>query len=125
MTQTWPSTEGTVYATNIRKYNDEGTIRFAPEVDYQYKVGGQAHQSSVIRAEVFISFLDENEARQFLESYAVGSNVRVFYDPANPRQAVLEAKAAPVLHFVTLLGMVSCGFAIVMYCFLFRQFRRR
>jgi hypothetical protein len=79
----------------------------------------------VIRAEVLVSFLDENEARQFLESYVVGRNVRVFYDPANPREAVLEAKAAPVLHFVTLMGVVSCGFAIIMYCYLFRQFRRR
>lgn len=122
-TETWPSTQGTVYATNIRRYNDEGTIEFAPEVNYEYTVAGELYKSSVIRAEVFISFPDENEARQFLKSYAVGSKVRVYYEPTNPGKAVLEAKAAPVLHLVTIMGVISCSFAGVVYYLSYRKFR--
>jgi len=125
ITQTWPSTEGTVSATNIRRYNDEGTIRFAPEVDYEYQVAGDTHKSSVIRPEVFISFLDEEEAKRFLQKYAVGNKVQVFYDPATPTKAVIEPRAAPVLHFVTMMGVISCTFALVVYYVGYRRFRRR
>ena len=124
-TQSWPSTEGTVLATNIRRYNDEGTIRFAPEVDYEYQVDGQTYKSSQIRPEVFISFLDDDEAKRFLEKYAVGSKVQVFYDPATPTKAVIEPRAAPVLHFVTLMGVISCTFALIVYYVSYRRHRRR
>lgn len=125
ITQTWPSTEGTVAATNIRRYNDEGTIRFAPEVDYEYRVGGQTYKSSQIRPEVFISFLDEGEAKRFLQKYAVGNKLQVFYDPSTPTKAVIEPKVAPVLHFVTMMGIISCTFALVVYYVSYRRFRRR
>lgn len=125
ITESWPSTQGTVYRTNIRKYNDEGTIRFAPEVSYEYRVGDELYRSTVIRPEVFVSFLDENEAKQFLRSYAVGSKVSVFYDPKNPGKAVLEAKSAPVLHFVTIMGVISCSFAGIVYYLSYRSFRRK
>jgi hypothetical protein len=121
----WPGTEGTVSATNIRRYNDEGTIRFAPEINYEYQVAGHTYKSSVIRPEVHISFLDEAEAKQFLKKYAVGSKLQVFYDPATPAKAVIEPKAAPVLHFVTIMGVISLGFAVVGYCVTYRRFRRR
>jgi hypothetical protein len=124
MTKTWPSTEGSVYATNIRRYNDEGTIRFAPEIDYEYQVDGQTYRSSQIRAEVFISFSDEDEAKRFLQQYAVGSKPQVFYDAATPSKAVLEPRAAPVLHFVTLMGVLSCTFALLVYYRSYRMFRR-
>ena len=125
ITQSWPSTEGTVLATNIRRYNDEGTIRFAPEVDYEYQVAGQTYKSSEIRPEVFISFLDEDEAKRFLQKYAAGNKVRVFYDPATPTKAVIEPRAAPVLHFVTMMGVISCTFALVVCYVSYRRFRRR
>jgi uncharacterized protein DUF3592 len=125
ITQSWPSTEGTVSATNIRRYNDEGTIRFAPEVDYEYQVAGQTHKSSQIRPEVFISFLDEDEAKRFVQKYAAGNKLQVFYDPARPTKAVIEPTAAPVLHLVTLMGAISCTFALIVYYESYRRFRRR
>jgi Protein of unknown function (DUF3592) len=124
ITQTWPSTEGTVSATNIRRYNDEGTIRFAPEIDYEYQVAGQTYKSSEIRPEVFVSFSDEDEAKRFLRKYAVGSKPQVFYDPATPTKAVLEPRGAPVLHFVTLMGIISCTFALLVYYKSYRRLRR-
>ncbi|HTG93174.1 MAG TPA: DUF3592 domain-containing protein [Pyrinomonadaceae bacterium] len=125
ITQTWPSTEGTVSATNIRRYNDEGTIRFAPEIDYEYQVAGQTYRSSEIRPEVFVSFSDEDEAKRFLRKYAVGSKPQVFYDPATPTRAVIEPRAAPVLHLVTMMGVISCTFALAVYYASYRRFRRR
>lgn len=124
-TETWPSTQGIVYATNIRRYNDEGTIRFAPEINYEYTVGGEFYKSTVIREEIFVSFPDEDEARRFLKNYMVGRSVLVFYDPTNPNQSVLEPKAAPVLHMVTIMGVISCCFALMVYYFTFRKLRKR
>jgi Protein of unknown function (DUF3592) len=124
-TETWPTTAGTVNATRIRRYNDEGTIRFAPEIEYQYIVDGQSYNSSVIQAGIFVHFAYEDEAKRFLDKYTVGRNIQVFYDPTNPKDAVLEAKAAPVLHFVTLLGAVSCGFALLCYYSYYRGYRSR
>jgi hypothetical protein len=124
-TETWPSTQGNVYATNIRRYNDEGTIRFAPEINYEYTVGGELYKSTVIREEIFVSFPDEDEARRFLKNYMVGRSVQVFYDPTNPNQSVLEPKAAPVLHMVTIMGVISCCFAAMMYYLSFRKLRKR
>ncbi len=125
ITETWPSTQGTISATNIRRYNDEGTIRFAPEIDYAYTVAGKSYKSSGIRAEVFVSFLDEDEAKRFLRNYAAGTEVPVFYDPENPAKAVLQPISAPVLHMVTIMGAISCSFAAMMYYFAFRRLRKR
>lgn len=79
----------------------------------------------MIRPEVFISFLDEDEAKRFLQKYAVGNKVQVFYDPATPTKAVIEPRAAPVLHFVTMMGIISCTFALIVYYVSYRRIRRR
>ena len=103
-TESWPTTTGVVRTSGIRRHNDEGTIRYAPEVEYQYSVDGEQYTSGVIRSEIFVHFNDENEARQFLRGYPPEGKVLVYYNPDNPKESVLQAQAAPVLHLVTLLG---------------------
>jgi hypothetical protein len=124
-TESWSTTTGTVRSSGIRRHNDEGTIKYAPEVDYQYSVDGQQYMSSVIRSEIFVHFNDENEARQFLRGYPPESKILVYYNPDNPKESVLQAKAAPVLHFVTMLGALFCSFALIIYYSYYRSFKAR
>ncbi len=96
---------------------------YAPEVEYQYSVDDKAHTSSVIRAEILVHFDDEAEARGFLGRYPPGGQVLVYYDPNEPEESVLEAKAAPLLHFVTVLGALLCCFALITYYSYYRGFK--
>lgn len=114
-TENWSTTTGIVRSSGVRQYNDEGTIKYAPEVEYQYSVEGEQYTSSVIRSEIFVYFNDENEARQFLRGYSPEDKVRVYYNPDNPKESVLHAQAAPVLHLVTVLGALFCSFALIIY----------
>jgi hypothetical protein len=89
---------------------------------YQYSVEGEQYTSSVIRSEIFVYFNDENEARQFLRGYSPEDKVRVYYNPDNPKESVLHAQAAPVLHLVTGLRLFEPGrFALQKLTVFFRN----
>jgi hypothetical protein len=42
-TENWSTTTDIVRSSGVRQYNDEGTIKYAPEVEYQYSVEGEQY----------------------------------------------------------------------------------
>lgn len=83
----WPRASGTVTACALEK-SPEHRRRYRALVQYSYRVGGKDYQGSRI-------FWGGNEGREkhvasVVETYPAGSKVRVFYDPKNPAEAVLD-----------------------------------
>ena len=87
----WAQTAGTVLSTTIQVRRVGQSRSETPMVIYTYQVDGQPYQSYRVRAG------DETgrirvigDASRTLERYPVGSNVTVYYDPADPANAALE-----------------------------------
>jgi hypothetical protein len=87
----WAQTAGTVLSTTIQVRRVGQSRSETPVVIYAYQVDGRPYQSYRVRAG------DETgrirvigDASRMLERYPVGSNVTVYYDPADPANAALE-----------------------------------
>jgi hypothetical protein len=87
----WPRASGTVTAAVVEKL-PQHRWRYRAALQYSYRVGGKDYQSSRV-------FWGGNEGREkhmasVVETYPAGGKVRVFYDPKNPAEAVLD----PIQH---------------------------
>jgi hypothetical protein len=83
----WPTAPGAVTASALEK-SPEGRWRYRAALQYTYRVGGKDYQSNRI-------FWGGNEGRQkhmtsVVETYPAGCKVRIYYDPKNPAEAVLD-----------------------------------
>ena len=85
----WPRTTAQVVDSEV--YHDGTAVppRWEPAVVYQYKVSDQTFTSGRVRF-LMPPIYRREEATHIAESYKVGRVVRVAYDPADPRESVLE-----------------------------------
>jgi hypothetical protein len=91
----WPVVAGKVISVEIVERIDkteDGPSRvFVPQVHYVYNADGVSRDGSVIRFGLENrGYSLEQQAREFLARYSVGSKVEVRYEPQNPAIAVLE-----------------------------------
>lgn len=102
----WPSTMGTVMMSTIeRRSSGEGGYTDYPVVQYSYQINGQAYQSMKLAPGPEVG---GSGARKVTAKYPSGAQVMVFYDPANPSDAVLERKAPAQWLMWLLLGIFDC-----------------
>jgi hypothetical protein len=110
-TRRWPSVAGTVVGTRVTCHTtSRGGTKYFGHIDYQYAVGAKTFQGN--RRLIGGAIPDSEQGAELLCSrYNTGDTVWVFYDPSNPREAVLEHSAAAAWR-VTLLGAILLAFAI-------------
>ncbi len=110
----WPSVPGIVMAseitshTSIGAYGADTIADYRAAVSYGYKVQGRDYESDrVTFGSVGSSY---RRAQEVANRYPVSKDVAVFYDPADPAQAVLEAgKERSIVNS----GVGSAAFALV------------
>jgi hypothetical protein len=83
----WPTASGTVTASAVEKSPDHKR-RYRAALHYSYRVAGKEYRSTRV-------FWGGNEGREkqmlsVVETYPAGGKVRVYYDPRNPAEAVLD-----------------------------------
>lgn len=81
----WPTTQAAVIECGEAPTR---THFHKPAVLCQYTVGGVEYRSD--QTFFGVGFLDESEAKRYLERYAPGTAASVYYDPEHPACAVLE-----------------------------------
>jgi hypothetical protein len=110
-TQSWPSTQGVVKSSAVVSHPQWGGGRsFEPVITYEYSVGGQIYKQSRLR--VLGKYWNKEWAKGVTKRYPTGNRVTVYYDPAAPQQAVLEAGREQVglwTIFAVALGLVALG----------------
>lgn len=90
--QSWSTTIGRVTRSDVRAQkrrdmdNRERT-QSIPAVEYEYTVNGKRFTGARIS---LAETIPESEIESILNRYPLGKEVTVYYNPANPRQAVLE-----------------------------------
>lgn len=96
--QSWPTTTGTILSTTLSQQsrrNSQGyhDVTYAPTVEYTYEVNGNSYRSDKINAGWTVSY-DLGNAQNKINQYQPGARITVYYNPANPADAVLETKSA-------------------------------
>jgi hypothetical protein len=121
--KSWPSVPGRIIGASCREdvtggttsdSADSETIWYTPFVQYEYQVGNQTYRGNRI------AFSEERKgslkvASKVLEAFPVGNPVTVFYDPAKPRDAVLQRREPGHRIFLAIMGLalVALGFAMM------------
>jgi hypothetical protein len=94
----WPYAPGRVIASTVRQNVTQGdahhadTYSYSPFVQYEYAVNQQTYQSFQIAFQEK-TYSRLKKAQEALQAYQPGQPVWVFFDPADPRNAVLDRSA--------------------------------
>ena len=92
--QTWPTVTGKIGTSEARSHRHGGhQSAVFPHVTYTYEVNGKTYHSSNIMAGGEIGGLNVEST---LARYPQGAQVTVYYDPQNPKDAVLEPNKTTV-----------------------------
>jgi hypothetical protein len=94
----WPYVQGRVIAASVRQVVERGDAetrdmtKYLPLVQYEYQIDGKTFQGNQLAFQEK-SYSSHKKAFALVAAFAAGSPVFVFFDPANPQNAVLERKA--------------------------------
>lgn len=96
--QGWSGVQGQVTDARVdrtTRTDSDGDIQYSysPNVSYTYQVGGNTYYGDKLTFGFQQSFSSEAKAQAALQRFPVGGNVTVYYNPANPNEAVLERSA--------------------------------
>jgi hypothetical protein len=115
----WPAVPGQVVVSTIElRYGSAGgdgggrTRAWYPVVAYVYAVGGRHYQGRNIVVGGHVGTGWQGPAQRVAARYPVGATVPVYYDPANPADAVLE-KRAPTQWLLYAIAAGIVVFALV------------
>lgn len=97
--QAWPSTTGIISKSELKSStsrNDDGdeTVTYYPAVTYDFTFEGHSYTGKKLSFGGVISKSNPASAQKTLQSYPVGAQVPVYYNPTDPSEAVLERTAA-------------------------------
>ena len=94
LSRAWPGIPGQVTASEVRRSvseDDDGvrSVAYYPTVEYTYRVSGETLYGRRLSAGAVKGYKSKAEAGALVAAYPVHSQVTVYYNSANPREAVL------------------------------------
>jgi hypothetical protein len=98
----WPATIGTVSESTVKQgssvlmssdENGESSPVYTAEVSYSYQVGGVEYTSKRVTFGGSKSYSKRESAEKEAALYPVGTQLTVYYNPKNPKEAVLDRTA--------------------------------
>jgi len=111
----WPTAAGAVVESRLesrRSSNNRGWVNY-PRVVYTYNVGGKPYVSNRVSPGMEVGGVG---APGVIAKYPVGSQVKAYYNPQNPSEAVLEINtpaSVKMLWFVlVIVNLMMCGIGI-------------
>jgi hypothetical protein len=114
----WPSADGSVIAASMQVVAGAEQSRFRPLVEYAYCVGGRDYRGSRIQWGNLIDLPSRSAAAKVVGHYRTGTTVKVYYDPRQPRVAVLQpghaaqtGKRVMIAPALALVGLFYLGWA--------------
>jgi hypothetical protein len=125
----WPQTVGqvlssSIHETMVRVRSSTGVTsyriatRYVPYVSYVYTVNGVSYQADRLRIGETIVSSDTRAAERAVARYPAGSDVTVYYNPADPADATLDPRTTwgtRVLWMVALLLLVITAVVVAVF----------
>ncbi|SRR5258708_2794601 len=109
-TPDWPVVEGHILSSKFIRGVEQADIA---KVIYEYEVSGQNFQSALLHFGSLFSDLRNRGAKSVVENYPVGTLVKVYYNPKNPSEAVLEHIKRRTIWFTLICELVLIALIIV------------
>jgi len=114
-TRRWLQTTGTVITSRVvsrttREHGANSDLTNTPLVQYEYQVNGKTIRGDRI---MIGGGKSETELERVLGKYPLGAKVIVYYNPADPQQAVLERFSARTLCGCGVLMLFPFGVPLV------------
>lgn len=106
-TSDWPSVEGKIVSTELRKSNDKGADS---PLMYEFDLEGRIYRSTRV-AFIDRSNIDYNDWIQLANGLPREGSVTVYYDPENPNESVLIAGDVKASWVGLGFGAIFGGFA--------------
>jgi hypothetical protein len=113
----WQPTAGVIVSSDLGVEDDgDGNTLYSAKIQYTYTLEGQQLQGD----RVFFGAMSTSERQQVFDlllKYPIGTAVTVYYDPADPSQAVLEPGIHGANWFLPILGaafgLVGLAFIVI------------
>ena len=115
----WPTVEGIVLSAKVRRLpKADGRSRgnYRPDIEYQYCFNGKTFKNDKIY--FFEAGLSKTASQSFVCKYAPGNYIKVFYNPNNPSESVLEPKLSWRGYALVFIG-------VAMFALVYGMFRIR
>jgi len=94
VSETWPTTTGLITNSNIQQSESDGTTMYAAKINYDFTVDNKSYSGDRITLTSGNSTTSSiREVKKELQAYPTGTNVKVYYDPELPNNAVLQPGA--------------------------------
>ena len=116
----WPKVQGTITEAEVKKDYDtdaEGftTTTYAPKIQYQYQVGEEEFTNDQISFGGTRTYSSSKKAEEALSQYPVNGSVTVYYNPENPKEAVLVQGTKGTMTLI-IVGAVFIAISICAGC---------
>ena len=107
-TMRWARTTGQVLGGTVGMDLLSGFGRLRADVRYRYTVNGTGYLSDRLTYRRYLTFVGADQA---VYRYPVGATVTVWYDPGNPKRAVLEPGTGrlPWVYLTVAAGIMVAG----------------
>jgi hypothetical protein len=119
--RSWPSTQGKITSSYIKKQvnkkssTNRTTTSFSAKVHYRYMVGGKTYSGDMICFGGTYSGGKRSLAKKVADSYPKGKKVTVYYNPENPKEAVLKTGFSWTTFMVFIGGLLFLCVGIACY----------
>lgn len=99
-TKHWPSVEGTIITSEM-----SGGTKVAPIVRYLYYVDDQEYSFDQVNP-LKLGRGQKKYAQRVLDKYPMDAKVTVYYNPSDPKSAVLEPGTIAGNYWIPLIGLI-------------------
>lgn len=89
LAQSYPETRGEVIHSELEEVSTEDGYTYGADIHFTYQVDGQSYTSEEYAYGAWNNS-NSSGAKKMLRKYPVGKTVRVYYNPSDPSDAVLE-----------------------------------
>ena len=121
----WPAADGQIVSSEVTHSTDaEGGDSYSPEVNYTFQVNEQSYVNSRIKFGEN-SYSSRRKAEEIAAAYPTGQGVTVYYEPEDPRNAVLEPGVSGGSYIVLGIGIFFVLITIILVPASFFWNRRR
>jgi hypothetical protein len=114
--RSWPTVAGTIRTARVEQVlgRKSRETAYFPRVEFSYSVAGQTYQGDRLSAHGSASDVYP-KAKVTIDRYPVGSEHRVYYDPANPTSSLLEPGMSrqPAAPFVLIAVFFGIGLTVL------------
>jgi hypothetical protein len=115
--RSWPRTVGTVVSAEVKRTVTNGipvnSVSYEPYVKYTYSVRGQQYAHDKLTAAVTPGIREPAGAGAIVAKYPIGHQVTVFYNPADPGDAVLVAGGSSGNWYFVLIGCALFAASVI------------